>query len=40
MTMDLNGHLIDNLWTNARLLGGISGAFPEKESNETEEDNG
>ena len=41
MTMDLYGHLIDtNLWTNARLLGGISGAFPEKKSNETEEDNG
>lgn len=36
MTMDLYGHLIDtNLWTNARLLGGISGAFPQHESAES-----
>jgi hypothetical protein len=41
MTMDLYGHLIDtNLWTNARILGGISGAFPENKSNETEEGKG
>lgn len=41
MTMDLYGHLIDtNLWTNARLLGGIPGAFPESESNESEEGSG
>jgi integrase len=35
MTLDLYGHLIDaNLWTNAKLVGGISGASTGDESEE------